>query len=330
MASHGKTRQRKAWQRIEDETLLRIVRESQPVFDWKEIAHALPGRTARQCRRHWNFVIDPSIKKEPWSAEEERQLTHLRDRLGYSWAEVSKRMEGRTQMQCRNQWTARLNASFTAQGTSAPSEHHAKSERRRLSSPGNVRATAKWTEVKDEQLLSVPGYSDSNGRGSQPIAVAGNEPWTAAEDMILRDVCSVLGTDWETIAGSIPGRTRAHCKQRASVLLRFDTLKRAGLWENAPPSLPVRKRARVAGNAKPSDKGSGAGASTSPTASENGSSAADTDREEDVDTSLVSTDERQRVRPGKNSLSISEEDHRPPPVGIPGLSPKKSVADGPV
>jgi hypothetical protein len=38
---------------------------------WKLIAGYLPGRSAEQCKQHWIDVLDPSIQRAPWSAEED-------------------------------------------------------------------------------------------------------------------------------------------------------------------------------------------------------------------------------------------------------------------
>ena len=41
---------------------------------WSLIASNLPGRTGKQCRERWHNQLDPNIKKECWTDEEDRVL----------------------------------------------------------------------------------------------------------------------------------------------------------------------------------------------------------------------------------------------------------------
>lgn len=123
MTSPGKALALKSWDRAEDETLLSLVREAEPVVNWKTIAQTLPGRDEYQCRRHWSEVLDPSIKKGPWSREEERLLAQAHEEIGDSWTEISKRIVGRTDKQCQTHWIKILSAASTKHGVSELSEN---------------------------------------------------------------------------------------------------------------------------------------------------------------------------------------------------------------
>ena len=39
-----------------------------------EIAKYLPGRTGKQCRERWTHQLDPAIRKDAWTAEEDATL----------------------------------------------------------------------------------------------------------------------------------------------------------------------------------------------------------------------------------------------------------------
>ena len=54
---------------------------------WSEIAKRLPGRNGKQCRARWNNHLDPSVKKDAWSGEEERILTNAQIELGNRWVD---------------------------------------------------------------------------------------------------------------------------------------------------------------------------------------------------------------------------------------------------
>jgi hypothetical protein len=39
--------------------------------NWSEIAKALPGRIGKQCRERWHNHLNPEIKKEKWTEQED-------------------------------------------------------------------------------------------------------------------------------------------------------------------------------------------------------------------------------------------------------------------
>jgi hypothetical protein len=41
---------------------------------WAEIAKYLPGRNGKQCRERWHNQLDPAIRKDAWTAEEDATL----------------------------------------------------------------------------------------------------------------------------------------------------------------------------------------------------------------------------------------------------------------
>jgi myb proto-oncogene protein len=52
--------------------------------------------------------VNPNIKKEKWTAEEDAQLLDLVGRFGNAWAEISRRLDGRTDQQCMGRWRRHL------------------------------------------------------------------------------------------------------------------------------------------------------------------------------------------------------------------------------
>jgi hypothetical protein len=45
--------------------------------NWSYIAQALPGRIGKQCRERWHNHLNPDIKKDKWTLEEDKAIIRL-------------------------------------------------------------------------------------------------------------------------------------------------------------------------------------------------------------------------------------------------------------
>lgn len=62
--------------------------------NWVIVAQHMEGRTFAQCLVRWRDHLDPSIRRDPWTVEEDRLLVTLQHH-GTAWAEIANCLPGR-------------------------------------------------------------------------------------------------------------------------------------------------------------------------------------------------------------------------------------------
>ena len=100
-----------AWTPEEDQLLLSLY--ATHGTKWSVIARGIPGRTDDACSKRYREALDPSLKRDDWTYDEDVKLLEVYTRLGGKWGLIGQELN-RSGLGCRNRYSCmrskRMNA----------------------------------------------------------------------------------------------------------------------------------------------------------------------------------------------------------------------------
>ncbi|EQC31401.1 hypothetical protein SDRG_11002 [Saprolegnia diclina VS20] len=184
---------KKAWTPDEDQQIVALVAKL-GCKHWSKLAKMMREqnagcvRSGKQCRERWHNHLDSTIKKGPWTKEEEELLIRAHNEHGNQWSKIAKLFHGRTDNAIKNRWFAKQRRESRRTGkANSPFDHFAHDSDELQLTP---RPTHRLLHMSD--MMSSPRHTWISPVKAEPApsalwsaqgALYSNAPWRSLQQM---------------------------------------------------------------------------------------------------------------------------------------------------
>ncbi|NXT62516.1 SNPC4 protein, partial [Chaetops frenatus] len=198
----NKDLKRKEWTKDEDQMLLELVQEMRvgSHIPYKKIAYFMEGRDSAQLIYRWTKSVDPSLKKGPWTPEEDAMLmAAVKKYKEKDWFKIRTEVPGRSDAQCRDRYLKALHWDVKKGQWSLEEEEqlielvqkhgvgHWSKIASELPHRTGSQCQSKWTRLIGSKVLWKSCYKKSSGATKRRHAEESSSPSESSseEDMEL-------------------------------------------------------------------------------------------------------------------------------------------------
>lgn len=96
------------WSQHEDSWLINLVARNGP-HNWVRISQEIGSRSPKQCRERYHQNLKPSLNHDPITPEEGEMIEKMVAEMGKRWAEIARRLKGRSDNAVKNWWNGGQN-----------------------------------------------------------------------------------------------------------------------------------------------------------------------------------------------------------------------------
>ncbi|KAJ8607601.1 hypothetical protein MRB53_040185 [Persea americana] len=96
------------WSSQEDQLLLTLV-NVHGAHNWVRISSTIGTRSPKQCRERFHQNLKPNLNHDPITPEEGLLIEQMVQEMGKRWAEIARRLRGRSDNAVKNWWNGSMN-----------------------------------------------------------------------------------------------------------------------------------------------------------------------------------------------------------------------------
>lgn len=96
------------WSQSEDQYLLHLV-SVHGAHNWVRISSTIQTRSPKQCRERFHQNLKPNLNHDPITPEEGVLIEQMVGEMGKRWAEIARRLRGRSDNAVKNWWNGGMN-----------------------------------------------------------------------------------------------------------------------------------------------------------------------------------------------------------------------------